>query len=57
MPFGGFGDVPRLRTGSGERFGDRNVAIEPFSFSGDGDEPPPVAELRRDGVRRTVVSK
>lgn len=56
-PFG-FGDTPLLRCIIGERFGDRLFAIEPtFSFSGDGDEPPPVAEFRRDGVKRTVVSK
>lgn len=54
----GFGDVPRLRCKTGERFGERLIIIElPFSFSGDGDEPPPVAEFRRDGVRRIVASK
>lgn len=63
LPFDGFGDgarglgdVPRLRIGSGERLGDRLAVIEPFSFSGDGDEPP-VAEFRRDGARRTQVSR
>lgn len=98
FPFG-FGDVPRLRCKTGDRFGERftywrkmceesvsfwlvkkwwwvecakpyinhhsqhlylTIIEPPFSFSGDGDEPPPVtdvAELRRDGVKRTVVSK
>lgn len=50
--------MPRLRCSTGERFGDRLAAIvSPFSFSGDGDEMPPVAEFLRDGVKRTVVSK
>lgn len=57
FPFG-FGEVPRLRCSTGERFGDREIIIELlFSFSGDGDEPPPVAEFLRDGVRRMVASK
>lgn len=57
FPFG-LGDVPRLRCSTGERFGERFIKIElPFSFSGDGDEPPPVAEFLRDGVRRIVASK
>lgn len=50
--------MPRLRCNIGDRFGERLAIIEtPFSFSGDGDEPPPVAEFLRDGVKRTVVSK
>lgn len=57
FPFG-FGDVPRLRCKTGDRFGERLIIIElQFSFSGDGDEPPPVAEFRRDGVKRIVASK
>lgn len=57
LPFG-LGEVPRLRCSTGERFGDREIIIELlFSFSGDGDEPPPVAEFLRDGVRRMVASK
>lgn len=48
----GLGDEPRLRIGNGDRFGERLAVMEPFSFSGDGDEPP-VAEFRREGVRRT----
>lgn len=57
FPFGS-GEVPRLRWSTGERFGERKIIFELlFSFSGDGDEPPPVAEFRRDGVRRMVVSK
>lgn len=55
-PFALFGETPRLRPNIGERFGDR-FALLPFSFSGDGDDPPPEAELRREPVRRTVVSK
>lgn len=56
FPFG-LGDVPRLRCSTGDRFGERFIIIElPFSFSGDGDEPPP-AEFLRDGVRRIVASK
>lgn len=55
-PFG-FGDTPRLRCNMGDRFGDLLPrSISPFSFSGDGEEPP-VAEFRLDGVKRTVVSK
>lgn len=57
FPFG-FGDVPRLRWSTGDRFGERLIIIEqPFSFSGDGDDPPPVAEFLRDGVKRIVASK
>lgn len=57
LPFG-FGDEPRLRWRTGERFGERLIIIElPFSFSGDGDDPPPVAEFLRDGVNRIVASK
>lgn len=56
FPFG-FGDVPRLRWSTGERFGERQIVIELlFSFSGDGDDPP-VAEFRLDGVKRMVASK
>lgn len=56
LPFG-LGDVPRLRCSTGDRFGERLIIIElPFSFSGDGDDPPP-AEFLRDGVRRIVASK
>lgn len=56
--FKGFGEVTRLRCNTGERLGERQSVIElPFSFSGDGDEPPPVAEFLRDGVRRMVASK
>lgn len=33
------------------------MVFAPFSFSGDGDDPPPVAEFLRDGVNRTVASK
>lgn len=55
-PFG-FGETPRLRCSTGDLFGDLLPrSISPFSFSGDGEEPP-VAEFRRDGVNRTVVSK
>lgn len=57
FPFG-LGEVPRLRCSTGERFGEREIIIELlFSFSGDGDEPPPVAEFLRDGVKRMVASK
>lgn len=50
--------MPRLRCNTGDRFGERQNVIElQFSFSGDGDEPPPVAEFRRDGVNRIVASK
>lgn len=57
FPFG-FGEVPRLRCSTGERFGDREIIIELlFSFSGDGDDPPPVAEFLRDGVKRMVASR
>lgn len=77
FPFG-FGDVPRLRCKTGDRFGERLIIIDPptikilhyflhrffchihilpFSFSGEGDDPPPVAEFLRDGVKRTVASK
>lgn len=57
FPFG-LGDVPRLRWSTGERFGERQSVIElQFSFSGDGDDPPPVAEFLRDGVKRIVASK
>lgn len=56
-PFG-FGDVPRLRCSTGERFGERQTVIElQFSFSGDGEDPPPVAEFRLDGVKRIVASR
>lgn len=56
VPFG-FGETPRLRGNIGDLFGDLlPKSMSPFSFSGDGEEPP-VAEFRRDGVKRTVVSK
>lgn len=51
----GFGDVPLFLPRTGERFGERFIG-NPFSFSGDGDEPP-VAEFRRDADKRTVVSR
>lgn len=49
--------MARLLCKTEERFGDLLFEmIDPFSFSGDGEDPP-VAELRLDGVKRTVVSK
>jgi hypothetical protein len=42
-----FGDVPRFRIICGDRLGDF-VATRPFSLSGDGEDPPPDAELRRE---------
>lgn len=57
FPLGGFGEASLLRIKTGDRLGDRAVVMHPFSLSGDGDEPPPVAEFRRDGVKRTVASK
>ncbi len=51
----GFGDTPRFLPNTGDRFGERFVE-KPFSFSGDGVDPP-VAEFRRDADKRTVVSK
>lgn len=50
------GDVPRLRIMIGERLGDLARTM-PFSPSGDGDDAPPVAELRRDADSRTMVSR
>lgn len=50
------GDAPRLRTMIGDRLGDLARTM-PFSPSGDGDDPPPVAELRREAVNRTMVSR
>lgn len=47
-----FGDVSRLRIINGDRFGER-LSLIPFSLSGDGDELPPDAELRRDDPIRT----
>lgn len=44
----GRGDVPRFRIICGERFGDLSMSPLQFSLSGDGDDPPPDAELRRD---------
>lgn len=46
------GDVPRLRIICGDRRGDF-VNIVPFSLSGEGELPPPDAELRRDDPIRT----
>lgn len=52
-----------FRNSIGDRFGERPLLLVPDalvatnSFSGDGDEPPPVAELRLDVERPTVVSK
>lgn len=48
----GFGETPRFLPNTGDRFGEY-----PFSFSGDGVDPPPVAEFRRDADKRTVVSR
>lgn len=84
LPFG-FGEMPRFRCNTGDRFVGRLIMIvppvikmikrtnfhcfvflpkkfekllfAPFSFSGDGDDPQPVAEFLRDGVNRTVASK
>jgi hypothetical protein len=41
------GEVPRLRINCGDFFGDFNITV-PFSLSGEGELPPPDAELRRD---------
>lgn len=51
----GFGDTPLFLPNTGDRFGER-FSENPFSFSGDGDDPP-VAEFRRDADKRTVVSR
>lgn len=42
-----FGEVPRLRINCGDLFGDF-VSDIPFSLSGDGELPPPVAEFLLD---------
>jgi hypothetical protein len=42
------GDVPRFRIICGDRLGDFMATRPLFSLSGDGDDPPPDAELRRD---------
>lgn len=54
---GGFGEVPRFLVKTGERFGDRLSPKFLTSFSGDGEDPPPVAEFRREADSRTVVSR
>lgn len=63
---GGFGLGDKLaaffRNSIGERFGERLVLVPVAlvatnSFSGEGDEPAPVAELRLELDRPTVVSK
>jgi hypothetical protein len=46
------GDVPRLRINCGDFFGDFNIK-DPFSLSGDGELPPPEAELRREDPNLT----
>lgn len=54
---------PFFRNRIGDRFGDRPFAGVvaapgiPISFSGDGEEPAPVAELRLELAKPTVVSK
>lgn len=57
----GAGLTPFFRASIGERLGDRpfpGVALHAASsFSGDGDEPAPVAELRLELGSPTVVSK
>lgn len=53
------GDDPRFRIKIGDRFGDL-LLVEPLLFcslSGEGDEPPPLPELRLEADRRTFVSK
>lgn len=42
-----FGEAPRLRIICGDLLGDF-VSIKPFSLSGDGELPPPVAEFLLD---------
>lgn len=54
---GGFGEVPLFLVKTGERFADRLSLKFPTSFSGDGEDPPPVAEFRREADSRTVVSR
>jgi hypothetical protein len=42
-----------LRINCGDRRGDFNIKALPFSFSGDGEDPAPDAEFRRDDPIRT----
>ena len=46
------GEISRLRDINGDFLGER-LAVMPFSDSGEGEDPPPVAELRRDEPIRT----
>lgn len=57
--------TPFFRKRIGDRFGDRplpeaedaDALMAASSFSGDGEDPVPVAELRRELASPTVVSK
>lgn len=56
----GVGLTPFFRNRIGERFGDLpfpELLVAAISLSGDGEDPAPVAELRLEVERPTVVSK